>query len=131
MPLSGCLTPTLFCRDPNVGLPVCAEALQRAPAGLNYGLLTPSSSTGSNEIWLIGGSTDLLYIPGQSRDDFMTSLELFMRTECYSHIAVPTALHLAIPTGEHISFVDLVSNIPRSGGALSNRRDAVDIGYGS
>jgi hypothetical protein len=89
----------------------CSQALKNVPrgVGLNFRLLTPTSGTGSNETWLIGGTIDLMYIPGSSRENFMMALEPFLETDCYSQIAAPTALHLAVPPGEHISYIDFVS----------------------
>jgi hypothetical protein len=56
----------------------------------------------------IGGSADTMYIPGRHRDTFMSTLALFLQTDCFLEIAAPTALHLALPPDEEILFVDHV-----------------------
>ena len=56
----------------------------------------------------IGGSADTMYIPGRHRDTFMSTLALFLQTDCFLEIAAPTALHLALPRDEEILFVDHV-----------------------
>jgi len=56
----------------------------------------------------IGGSADTMYIPGRHRDTFMSTLALFLQTNCFLEIAAPTALHLALPPDEDILFVDHV-----------------------
>ena len=56
----------------------------------------------------IGGSADTMYIPGRHRATFMSTLALFLETNCFLEIAAPTALHLALPPGEEILFVDHV-----------------------
>ncbi len=56
----------------------------------------------------IGGSADTMYIPGRRRDTFMSTLALFLQTDCFLEIAAPTALHLALPPDEEILFVDHV-----------------------
>lgn len=59
---------------------------------------------------LIGGSVDTLYIPGRHRKAFMDVLALFLETNCFLEIAMPTTVHLVVPTGESIQFVDHVRN---------------------
>ena len=56
----------------------------------------------------IGGSADTMYIPGRHRDTFMSTLALFLQTNCFLEIAAPTTLHLALPPDEEILFVDHV-----------------------
>ena len=58
---------------------------------------------------LIGGSADTMYIPGRHRDTFMSTLALFLKTNCFLEIAAPTTLHLALPPDEEILYVDHVS----------------------
>jgi hypothetical protein len=58
----------------------------------------------------IGGSADTMYIPGRHRATFMSTLALFLQTDCFLEIAAPTALHLALPPDEEILFVDHVSS---------------------
>lgn len=58
---------------------------------------------------LIGGSADTMYIPGRHRETFMSTLALFLETDCFLEIAAPTALHLALPRDEDILYVDHVS----------------------
>jgi len=59
----------------------------------------------------IGGSADTMYIPGRHRDTFMSTLALFLQTNCFLEIAAPTALHLASPLDEEILFVDHVCTL--------------------
>jgi hypothetical protein len=59
----------------------------------------------------IGGSADTMYIPGRHRDTFMSTLALFLQTNCFFEIAAPTALHLALPPDEDILFVDHVCTV--------------------
>jgi hypothetical protein len=59
----------------------------------------------------IGGSADTMYIPGRHRDTFMSTLALFLQTNCFFEIAAPTALHLALPPDEDILFVDHVCTL--------------------
>lgn len=64
--------------------------------------------TGGERNRFIGGSADTMYIPGRHRDTFMSTLALFLQTDCFLEIAAPTALHLALPPDEEILFVDHV-----------------------
>jgi hypothetical protein len=64
--------------------------------------------TGGERNRFIGGSADTMYIPGRHRDAFMSTLGLFLQTDCFLEIAAPTALHLALPPDEEILFVDHV-----------------------
>ena len=57
---------------------------------------------------LIGGSADTMYIPGRHRATFMSTLALFLQTNCFLEIAAPTTLHLALPRDEDILYVDHV-----------------------
>src|SRR5712671_251217 len=56
----------------------------------------------------IGGSADTMYIPRRHRKTFMSTLALFLQTNCFLEIAAPTALHLALPPHEEILYVDHV-----------------------
>lgn len=56
----------------------------------------------------IGGSADTMYIPGRHRERFMSTLALFLQTNCFLEIAAPTTLHLVLPPGEEILYVDHV-----------------------
>lgn len=58
---------------------------------------------------LLGGSADTLYIPGRHKDAFMDILGMFLETDCFLEIAVPTAVHLVLPPDEPILYVDHVS----------------------
>ena len=62
----------------------------------------------------IGGSADTMYIPGRHRDTFMSTLALFLQTNCFLEIAAPTTLHLTLPPDEEILFVDHVRVCPPS-----------------
>jgi len=54
----------------------------------------------------IGGSADTMYIPGRHRETFMSTLALFLQTNCFLEIAAPTTLHLVLPPHEGILYVD-------------------------
>ncbi|KAG8932557.1 hypothetical protein FRC02_000935 [Tulasnella sp. 418] len=54
----------------------------------------------------IGGSADTLYFPGHLRDDLLEVLGLFLETDCFLEIALPTTLHLIKPEDDDIAFVD-------------------------
>ena len=56
----------------------------------------------------IGGSQDTLYIPNRHKKEFMDVLGLFLETDCFSEIAVPTTVHLVLPSDETTLFVDHV-----------------------
>jgi hypothetical protein len=60
---------------------------------------------------LLGGSADTLYIPNRLRKDLMEVLALFLETDCFMEIAIPTAVHLVLPPEDHILFVDHVRRI--------------------
>ena len=79
-----------------------------------------------NQTRLIGGSSDTVYIPSESygpsknnsntngakKDrllpEFLEVLALFLDTNCFLEIALPTTLHLILPPNETISYVDHV-----------------------
>ncbi len=65
------------------------------------------------KIRLIGGSADTVYIPGRHRDNFMDILALFLETDCFLEIAVPTTIHLVLPPNEDILYLDHVSTASR------------------
>ncbi|KAF8501014.1 hypothetical protein F5888DRAFT_1324947 [Russula emetica] len=88
--------------SPYVGLPVCMQAYNRVPEAQRDRL---AALTGEHNRF-IGGSADTMYIPGRHRDTFMSTLALFLQTDCFLEIAAPTALHLALPPDEEILFVD-------------------------
>ncbi|KAL0961034.1 hypothetical protein HGRIS_006024 [Hohenbuehelia grisea] len=77
-------------------------AFERVPSNLRERLARFTDG----QTRLIGGSSDTVYIPGKSRDAFMDVLALFLETNCFLEIAVPTALHLVVPPNEDILFVD-------------------------
>ena len=56
----------------------------------------------------LGGSVDTLYIPGRHRRRLMGTLGLFLETNCFLEIALPTVVHLVVPKDEDILFVDHV-----------------------
>jgi hypothetical protein len=78
-------------------------------------LKTPESQRSRLSLYLggqtrfIGGSVDTLYIPGQHRDTLMDTLALFLETNCFLEIALPTVVHLTVPYNEDILYVDHVS----------------------
>jgi len=88
--------------SPYVGLSVCMRAYNRVPEAQRDRL---AALTGERNRF-IGGSADTMYIPGRHRDTFMSTLALFLQTDCFFEIAAPTALHLALPPDEDILFVD-------------------------
>ena len=92
-------------RSPYVGLPVCMPAFNKMPEAQRDRL---AALTGQRDR-LIGGSADTMYIPGRHRETFMSTLALFLQTDCFLEIAAPTALHLALPRDEDILYVDHVS----------------------
>src|ERR1700735_2396952 len=65
----------------------------------------------SDQTRLIGGSADTMYIPGYLRDVFLDTLDLFLGTDCFLEIALPTVAHLILPPGEKIVFVDHVRRL--------------------
>lgn len=88
--------------SPYVGLSVCMQAYNRVPKAQRDRLAALTRERNR----LIGGSADTMYIPGRHRDTFMSTLALFLQTNCFLEIATPTALHLALPPDEEILFVD-------------------------
>ncbi|KAN0139853.1 hypothetical protein V8E53_002515 [Lactarius tabidus] len=88
--------------SPYVGLPVCMPAFNEVPEAQRDRL---AALTGQPN-HLIGGSADTMYIPGRHRETFMSTLGLFLQTDCFLEIAAPTALHLALPRDEDILYVD-------------------------
>ena len=93
------------CRSPYVGLSVCMQAYNKVPEAQRDRL---AALTGGHRDRFIGGSADTMYIPGRHRATFMSTLALFLQTNCFLEIAAPTALHLALPPDEEILFVDHV-----------------------
>ncbi|KAJ8509531.1 hypothetical protein ONZ45_g8318 [Pleurotus djamor] len=89
--------------DPHVGLSVCLPAFEKVPPSMRSRLAAFSAA---NETRFIGGSADTVYIPGRHRDAFMDVLSLFLETNCFLEIAVPTTVHLVVPLEEQIEFVD-------------------------
>jgi hypothetical protein len=63
----------------------------------------------NGDLRMVGGSADTLYLPGYLREPFLETLDLFLDTDCFLEIAVPTAVHLVRPSSQKISFVDHVS----------------------
>ena len=63
------------------------------------------------ETRLLGGSSDTIYIPGKHRETFLSTLALFLETDCFLEIATPTTVHLTVPPDEPILFVDHVSRL--------------------
>jgi len=90
--------------NPYVGLEVCLPAFQKAPSDMRKRLAERTNG----ETRLLGGSSDTVYIPGRHREKFMHVLGLFLETECFLEIAVPTTLHLVAPREETILYVDHV-----------------------
>ena len=60
------------------------------------------------ELRMVGGSADTLYLPGYLRASFLETLDLFLDTDCFLEIAVPTAVHLIRHPSQKISFIDHV-----------------------
>lgn len=81
------------------------RALNKVPMHLRERL----ASLNGGETRLLGGSADTLYIPGRHREIFLSTLGLFLETDCFLEIATPTTVHLVVPSGEPILFVDHVS----------------------
>ncbi|EPQ54498.1 hypothetical protein GLOTRDRAFT_77044, partial [Gloeophyllum trabeum ATCC 11539] len=79
--------------DPRVGLKACYPAFLRTPEHMRS-RMSRLFTNGTTR--LIGGSADTLYIPGQYREVFIETLGLFLETECFLEIAVPTAVHLVV-----------------------------------
>ncbi|KAJ1304510.1 hypothetical protein OPQ81_005655 [Rhizoctonia solani] len=88
--------------EPNVGLNVCMPAFEAVSAKRRSQL----AALTNGELRMVGGSADTLYVPGYLRDPFLETLDLFLDTDCFLEIAVPTAVHLVRPPSQKISFVD-------------------------
>ncbi|KAI0317777.1 hypothetical protein OF83DRAFT_98452 [Amylostereum chailletii] len=88
--------------DPRVGVSECMPAFLKAPTDQRARL----ASYFNGEKRFIGGSVDTLYIPGHHREKLMETLGLFLETNCFFEIALPTAVHLVVPAEEDILYVD-------------------------
>ncbi|KAH9969575.1 hypothetical protein BC827DRAFT_1262811 [Russula dissimulans] len=88
--------------SPHVGLPVCMRAFNKVPKAQRDRL---AALTGAHDRF-VGGSADTMYIPGRHRETFMSTLALFLQTNCFLEIAAPTVLHLVLPPHEEILYVD-------------------------
>ncbi|KAJ3484261.1 hypothetical protein NLI96_g5762 [Meripilus lineatus] len=88
--------------EPHVGLEVCMRAFRQTPLEMRENLARKTNGTTR----LLGGSADTLYIPGRHKDAFMDILGMFLETDCFLEIAVPTAVHLVLPPDEPILYVD-------------------------
>ncbi|KAF4577154.1 hypothetical protein EYR36_005141 [Pleurotus pulmonarius] len=88
--------------DPHVGSATCMEAFNKVPEAMRsrMALFTEGKTR------LIGGSADTVYIPGRHRDNFLDILALFLETDCFLEIAVPTTIHLVLPPNEDILYLD-------------------------
>ena len=80
------------------------------------------------ETRFIGGSVDTLYIPGRHRERLLHTLGLFLETNCFLEIALPTVLHLVVPFDEEILYVD---HVGLSLSAQDNLSDVVNSSTGS
>ncbi|KAI0044410.1 hypothetical protein FA95DRAFT_260853 [Auriscalpium vulgare] len=89
--------------DPHVGLPACLPAFRKAPSS-QHRRLASFFENGTERF--LGGSSDTLYVPGIHREAFLETLALFLETECFMEIALPTTVHLVVPPSERILFVD-------------------------
>ncbi|KAF7422592.1 hypothetical protein PC9H_010748 [Pleurotus ostreatus] len=88
--------------DPHVGSAVCMGAFNKVPETMRSRM----ASFTDGKTRLVGGSADTVYIPGRHRDDFMDILALFLETDCFLEIAVPTTIHLVVPPSEDILYLD-------------------------
>ena len=93
-----------YSREPHVGLEVCMRAFRQTSRAQRIRLAAMTNGTR-----LLGGSADTLYIPRRLRAPFLETLGLFLETDCFLEISVPTAVHLVLEEGEKIQFVDHVS----------------------
>ncbi|THH11027.1 hypothetical protein EW145_g935 [Phellinidium pouzarii] len=89
--------------DPHYGIPVCKAAFERVPLDMRKRMARRFTH---NTTRYIGGSADTLYIPARLTPSFIDVLAMFLETNCFLEIAVPTAVHLVIPEDENILFVD-------------------------
>ena len=80
------------------------------------------------ETRFIGGSVDTLYIPGRYRERLLHTLGLFLETNCFLEIALPTVLHLVVPFDDEILYVD---HVGLSLSAQDNLSDVVNSSTGS
>ena len=78
-------------------------AFEKVPSNMRERLAALTNGTR-----MLGGSADTLYIPDQYRSDFLNILGLFLETNCFLEIAVPTTVHLIVPPDEPIQYVDHV-----------------------
>ena len=90
-------------REPHVGLDVCVPAFESAPSYMRERL-----SQLTNGTRLLGGSADTLYIPQRYKSDFLHVLGIFLETDCFLEIAVPTTVHLVVQPDDVIQYVDHV-----------------------
>ncbi|KAI0036553.1 hypothetical protein K488DRAFT_40997, partial [Vararia minispora EC-137] len=88
--------------DPHVGVAECMPAYLKAPEWERERL----AGYLGGRTRFIGGSVDTLYIPGRHRKALMDTLGLFLETNCFLEIALPTAIHLVVPWNEDILYVD-------------------------
>ncbi|CAE6403444.1 unnamed protein product [Rhizoctonia solani] len=88
--------------EPNVGLKACMPAFEAVSAKRRAQL----AQLTNEDLRMVGGSADTLYLPGYLREPFLETLDLFLDTDCFLEIAVPTAVHLVRPPSQKISFVD-------------------------
>ncbi|VDC00748.1 unnamed protein product [Peniophora sp. CBMAI 1063] len=88
--------------DPHVGIAECMPAFLRTPEIQRLRL----AAYLDGETRFIGGSVDTLYIPGRHYERLMHTLGLFLETNCFLEIALPTVLHLVVPFDEEILYVD-------------------------
>ncbi|KAF7979672.1 hypothetical protein HWV62_41667 [Athelia sp. TMB] len=88
--------------DPHMGLEVCMQAFNKVPEHQRARL----AAFNDGETRLLGGSSDTIYIPGKHRETFLSTLALFLETDCFLEIATPTTVHLTVPLDEPILFVD-------------------------
>jgi hypothetical protein len=110
--------------EPHVGLDVCMAAFHKVPANMRERLV------GFNDglTRLIGGSADTMYIPGRHVANFKQVLEIFLETDCFLEIALPTTLHLVVPLNESILFVDHVRLPFNAENVISQNLPVVDMG---
>ncbi|KDN46212.1 hypothetical protein RSAG8_04439, partial [Rhizoctonia solani AG-8 WAC10335] len=87
--------------EPNVGLKACMPAFEAVSAKRRSQLARLTLTDG--ELRMIGGSADTLYLPGYLRGPFLETLDLFLDTDCFLEIAVPTAVHLIRHPSQKIS----------------------------
>ncbi|KAJ7764132.1 hypothetical protein DFH07DRAFT_916931 [Mycena maculata] len=86
----------------NMGRDVCMRAYEQVPPHMRQRLEGFIDGPGH----LVGGSADTMYLPGFLRGDFLDVLGIFLQTDCFLEIALPTTLHLILPVGEEMVWVD-------------------------